>query len=126
MGVGADRIQEAVDVASSWTDQPFVDGDGWRIWGEPVGTAGNDDWTLHLVVLTNVPDRVLSNLTTSGISLCELGPEGYATQAGVIGVITDARDYEVGVREVLRSEVATAVATQFTSLGEGCLRDGWT
>lgn len=57
-------VRDLHDILRQLPTEPAVDGDGWDVWGEPVGSAGNDGSTLHVVTLTDPchSDRLVANL----------------------------------------------------------------
>lgn len=57
-GLPTSQIDEALEViAATFEDSPeaerprlIAEGDGWFSWGDPIGQAGNDDTTAHVIV----------------------------------------------------------------------------
>jgi hypothetical protein len=70
-----------------------ADGDGWNVWGEAPGTAGNDEDTHHVVILTTEPDIMVEAL--SMFARPELVPMVGQGQLGTIIVVTDKDEWSV-------------------------------
>jgi len=82
-----------------------ADGDGWFVWGEALGQAGNDRTTFHLVVTTTNVVRTLRVIVSLGVPLVELGQRGCSTP-GVVAVVTDPLDCEVNIAEITEDWLA--------------------
>ncbi len=100
------------------TERAVIAGDGWFVWGEPVGACGNDDCTFHIQIETSDPVRTLFALLGAGLRLCELGERGWATHDGVVAVITDTHDHDSNVVEVTRAELARGLSTFLAERGQ--------
>lgn len=88
-----------------------VEGDGWQVWGEKVGTNGNDEYTFHVQMETTDPLQTLFALLGVGAQLRKLGSEGWATKDDVVAVITDADDHDLDVIEMTGAELARGLST---------------
>lgn len=47
VGVDPRSLKAALDAVPG---EVIIDGDGWEVWAEPIGTDNNDDRTLHVVI----------------------------------------------------------------------------
>jgi hypothetical protein len=45
------QVDEVIDLVPGM--KVFYEGDGWYAWGEPLGTAGNNDHDAHVIVANN-------------------------------------------------------------------------
>ncbi|MCA5891834.1 hypothetical protein LEP48_00525 [Isoptericola sp. NEAU-Y5] len=84
-----------------------ADGDGWFVWAEALGQAGNDDTTFHVVASTTNVVRTLRMIVSLGVPLVELGQRGCATRPGVVVIVTDPLDSELDVAEVTEDWLAS-------------------
>lgn len=50
IGVRQDEMDRFLSLCNDSRAETFVDGDGWRVWGEAVGTDRNDDITWHAII----------------------------------------------------------------------------
>jgi hypothetical protein len=90
-----------------------VEGDGWEVWAEPVGTAGNDDRTLHVVVTTtpNEADLLVVAATDLLVALRE---------STVVAVETPLDDWSIDAggrlwHRITRVDGTTSLVVEYVS-----------
>lgn len=98
LGVTARHVGEVRRFLTGATvDEVIVDGDGWNAWGELVGTAGNDQVTLHLVATFTGGEMAVAEASASAVRLMEqrgwleTSSEGLRT----VAVLTHDDDHNV-------------------------------
>lgn len=88
--LGSD-IRDLYDTLRELPPETSIEGDGWDVWGEPVGTAGNDGSTLHVVVLSDPChcDRLVADLAPRLV-----------TMRGALAVAVETPPEDWGVADV--------------------------
>lgn len=103
VGVDVTRLLDVQRHAKQYADVRWhVDGDGWEVWGEAVGTDENDGATLHLSSRKKLTDEDARTLVAMLNDIRALIPMRRNVEPGqvVYGVLTNQQDWSEDVSTI--------------------------
>lgn len=96
VGLPADKVDGFRRVMEEQDCETYADGDGWEVWGDKIGEAGNDDIAHVIVRLIDADEAILvAHNIALGYSkeLIPMRLQSHEANNGIVASVTRSEDW---------------------------------